>query len=247
MSKVKTLLIAHRGGSALAIENTQSAFDNALNYPVDGLECDVQLTKDGVPVLFHDRTLFKFGLRQLRVKQLTFKQLRQLGANDYRDWKLSGKSILRYDDFLERYLGKTHLWIEIKSRVGDRKDGTTEKLLTAMIAVQSQVKKRMQQCHWMSFDTALMKLAAKEFPKSQLLQLAESSAEITPDIDKMNYAGVGLALQQIDGKVVDRFHQNKQIVLAYTCNGPRQMSALKRAEVDAVVSDRPDWLCAEWR
>ena len=48
---------AHRGGSALAPENTIAAFDHALSLGVDGLELDVQLSRDGVVVVHHDRTL----------------------------------------------------------------------------------------------------------------------------------------------------------------------------------------------
>ncbi len=49
--------IAHRGGSKLRPENTTAAFDHAAALGVDGMECDVQLSRDGVPVVIHDATL----------------------------------------------------------------------------------------------------------------------------------------------------------------------------------------------
>ena len=49
--------IAHRGGAGLRPENTIAAFDHAAALGVDGLECDVHLSRDGVPVVFHDDTL----------------------------------------------------------------------------------------------------------------------------------------------------------------------------------------------
>jgi glycerophosphoryl diester phosphodiesterase len=49
--------IAHRGGSKLRPENTRAAFEHALSLGVDGLECDVHLSRDGVPVVIHDPTL----------------------------------------------------------------------------------------------------------------------------------------------------------------------------------------------
>src|SRR5579862_2336724 len=51
------LVFAHRGGSALAPENTVAAFDNGLALGADGLELDVHLSSDGVVVVHHDRTL----------------------------------------------------------------------------------------------------------------------------------------------------------------------------------------------
>src|SRR6195256_4622602 len=53
----RPLVFAHRGGSALAPENTMAAFDNGLALGADGLELDVRLSRDGVAVVHHDRTL----------------------------------------------------------------------------------------------------------------------------------------------------------------------------------------------
>src|SRR5436190_12871054 len=56
-SSSRPLVFAHRGGSALAPENTMAAFDNGLHLGADGLELDVRLSRDGVVVVHHDRTL----------------------------------------------------------------------------------------------------------------------------------------------------------------------------------------------
>src|SRR5262245_15522452 len=53
----RPLVFAHRGGSALAPENTIEAFDNGLALGADGLELDVHLSRDGLVVVHHDRTL----------------------------------------------------------------------------------------------------------------------------------------------------------------------------------------------
>jgi glycerophosphoryl diester phosphodiesterase len=56
-SSAHPLVFAHRGGSALAAENTIAAFDNGLALGADGLELDVHLSRDGIVVVHHDRTL----------------------------------------------------------------------------------------------------------------------------------------------------------------------------------------------
>jgi glycerophosphoryl diester phosphodiesterase len=53
----RPLVFAHRGGAALAPENTMAAFDRAVSLGVDGLELDVRLSSDGAVVVYHDRTL----------------------------------------------------------------------------------------------------------------------------------------------------------------------------------------------
>src|SRR5580765_1162699 len=55
----RPLVFAHRGGSALAPENTIAAFDNGLALGADGLELDVHLSRDGTVVVHHDRTLHR--------------------------------------------------------------------------------------------------------------------------------------------------------------------------------------------
>src|SRR5262245_53336905 len=56
-SALEPLIFAHRGGSALAPENTIAAFDRSHALGVDGLEVDVHLSRDGIVVVHHDRTL----------------------------------------------------------------------------------------------------------------------------------------------------------------------------------------------
>src|SRR5262245_29766349 len=53
----RPIVFAHRGGSALAPENTMAAFDNGLALGADGIELDVHLSRDAVVVVHHDRTL----------------------------------------------------------------------------------------------------------------------------------------------------------------------------------------------
>src|SRR5262245_4706986 len=57
MSPDRVVAIAHRGGSALRPENTLVAFDHAVSLGVDGIECDVHLSRDGEAVVIHDSTL----------------------------------------------------------------------------------------------------------------------------------------------------------------------------------------------
>ena len=78
MSRTETLIYAHRGANREAAENTRSAFERALEYPIDGMETDVQLTRDGIAVLWHDRFLGKLGLPDKRIDDFDYSQLRAL-------------------------------------------------------------------------------------------------------------------------------------------------------------------------
>ncbi len=82
MSKTP-LIIGHRGASSHAPENTLAAFRMAIDAGADGIEFDVQLASDGVPVVIHDRDLKRTGLRSDSVAELTSEQL---GKIDIGSW-----------------------------------------------------------------------------------------------------------------------------------------------------------------
>ncbi len=74
------LVFAHRGGSALAPENTMAAFANGLALGADGLELDVHLSRDGVVVVHHDRTLDRTTTLRGDVVARTADELRRAGV-----------------------------------------------------------------------------------------------------------------------------------------------------------------------
>jgi glycerophosphoryl diester phosphodiesterase len=74
----RPLIIAHRGSSAHAPENTLAAFRQAMADGADGIEFDVRLAKDGVPVVIHDSSLNRLARKNSRVAELTSHELSQV-------------------------------------------------------------------------------------------------------------------------------------------------------------------------
>ena len=75
------LLIAHRGGAALAPENTMAAFELAVNrWDADILEMDVRLTADGMVVVIHDQTVDRTTSGTGPIGEMTWRQARELDA-----------------------------------------------------------------------------------------------------------------------------------------------------------------------
>lgn len=72
------LIVGHRGASAAAPENTVAAFQMAIDAGADGIEFDVRLAKDGFPVVIHDATLERTGLRRDAVAGLTSLELSKI-------------------------------------------------------------------------------------------------------------------------------------------------------------------------
>ena len=77
------LILGHRGASAIAPENTLAAFSQALSDGADGIEFDVRLSRDGVPVVIHDGTLNRTGSISGTVRDLTAAQLSEVDVGSW--------------------------------------------------------------------------------------------------------------------------------------------------------------------
>jgi len=90
------LIIAHRGDSANAPENTLAAFRRAIDVGADGVEFDVQLASDGVPVVAHDFDLERTAGRSERITELTSKQLAKIDVGSWFKTKFPAKAVAAY-------------------------------------------------------------------------------------------------------------------------------------------------------
>jgi glycerophosphoryl diester phosphodiesterase len=79
------LIIGHRGAAAVAPENTLTAFKSAVLAGADGIEFDVRLSGDGVPVIIHDDTLYRTHRMRQRVADLSAAELDDLGVPSLRE------------------------------------------------------------------------------------------------------------------------------------------------------------------
>ena len=117
------LIIGHRGASAVAPENTLAAFERAMLDGADGIEFDVRLARDGVPVVIHDATLERTGLAKARVSELTSDELRQIDVGSWftgqapgRDIDFSRETLPTLQQVFEFFTGKSGLlYLEMKS------------------------------------------------------------------------------------------------------------------------------------
>lgn len=124
----KLLVIAHRGASALAPENTLAAFQKAIEDEADGIEFDVRIARDGVPVVFHDANLKRIAGRENTVSSFTSEKLRTFDVGFWFNLKNSKKANEKFAfetiptfaqslDFLKDYKGL--LYVELKGTDGE--------------------------------------------------------------------------------------------------------------------------------
>ena len=104
------------GANKEAAENTRTAFDKALTYPIDGIETDIQLTRDEVAVLWHDRFLNKLGHPTKHIDDFDHAELRTMNFAAHFSSDTKPEGIMSLKEFIGAYRKRCRLLIEIKNR-----------------------------------------------------------------------------------------------------------------------------------
>jgi glycerophosphoryl diester phosphodiesterase len=99
-------IIAHRGYSARAPENTLAAIDTAITAGADAVEFDLHVTSDGMPVLFHDELLERTSDGSGPLRDVPYLELAELDAGSWFGPHFAGERIPRFADALERLSGR---------------------------------------------------------------------------------------------------------------------------------------------
>ncbi len=120
----KPMVVAHRGLSGKAPENTIAAFARALDAGVSMIEFDVQITRDGRIVVIHDNTVNRTTDGTGNVSDYTLGELKKLDAGAWFDKKFTGERIPTLEEALELISPKAWINIEIKSTRVIRKSDT---------------------------------------------------------------------------------------------------------------------------
>lgn len=108
-------IIAHRGFSQIAPENTIAAFKAALEHNADGVEFDVQLSADGIPVVIHDPTLNRTTNGRGKVASKTLAELKALEAGNWFTPLFAGEKIPTFQEVLDLFKdSEVKLYAEVK-------------------------------------------------------------------------------------------------------------------------------------
>ncbi len=100
------IIYAHRGASAYAPENTKVAFEKAIELKANGIELDLQKTKDGKIVIFHDDYIDKKSNGTGKIEEYTYQELLELDFGIWFDNKYKNEKIVLFEDFARDYLDK---------------------------------------------------------------------------------------------------------------------------------------------
>jgi len=219
-------IIAHRGASAHAPENTLAAFALALEHKADGIELDVMLTADEQVVVIHDDTVDRTTDGTGLVREMTLAQLEELTAGE-------GEKIPTLTEVLDQFGGKFLINIELKnySSIFDALPIKVADLVLAHDLVDSVLIS--------SFNPFNMRRFCKKAPKSVIgLLTTEGKADLWL-WSLFRYDCLHPYFTDVDSALVTKMHARQKQVNVWTVDDPKEILRLASLNVDSIITNDP--------
>lgn len=227
-------VIAHRGASAEAPENTLPALELALELGVGGVECDVRLTRDEVPVLLHDENVSRTTDGTGKVGNMTLEEIRDLDAGAPRSRRFRGTPVPTLGEALDLLAGRT--WVNLELKPPGR-DAT--RLVDAVLDVVDD-RGLADGLLLSSFRPDVLEVARRRDPTHpRALILADAPddglpKEVVEDLDALAFNRAALS-----EALVDEVHALGKPIFGWTVNSVPEARRLYEIDVDGLITDDP--------
>ena len=235
----RTRVIAHRGFSGTAPENTLAAVRAAIRIKADMVEIDVTLTTDDHVVVIHDETLDRTTDGTGDVSLFTLAELQRLDAGSWFDSAFARERIPTLDEVLEEVEGRTLLNVEIKSEAVAR--GVVSEVASAIRA-----REMIDQVVVSSFSPAALEEMHEVAPEIRTAVLYNSKIHeglhAVEIVTELGASVFNIKRQRLTRKMLRRCREHDIPVGIYTVNEPHRMRRLVNRGVDAIFTDHPDRL-----
>jgi len=236
----KTQIFAHRGANKEAPENTRAAFNRALDYAIDGIETDIQLSRDEVAVLWHDRFLLKLGHPTKHIDDFDFSQLREMNAAAHFSAAAKAESIVKLDEFLQIYRKRTRLLLEIKNREWETR-ARHEIKVRQTLAMVGQMTNDSIMISSFNLQSLIYAQQCKpgfplvyNFEDDQTIQDAQQVIAAHPFLH-----GLCLPIASLNAEMVKLLRGAGKSIAVYTCNSDEEIGKALALGVDILISDVP--------
>ena len=233
----RTWVIAHRGFSGKAPENTLIAIREAILIGADMAEIDVTLSSDGKIVVIHDETLDRTTNGSGEVSQFTLEELQKLDAGSWFDPQFAGERIPTLDEVLETVEGKILLNIEIKSEA-------VERGIAAEVVAEVQRRGMAGQIVISSFSPTALENVRSQSPDLVTAVLYNSSLHSGLDavdiVESLGASVFNIKRTRLTATMMERCGEHNIPVGIYTVNKKRHMRKMIKKGVTAVFTDHPD-------
>jgi glycerophosphoryl diester phosphodiesterase len=223
-------VIAHRGASAGAPENTMAAFELAIEEHADWIELDVQEDADGRVIVAHDSDFMKVAGNPLKVWDATASDLAELDIGSWFDPAFADQRVATLRDVLETARGRIGVVIELKYY------GHDERLEERVVEIV--------ETSGMQDDIMLMSLELKGLRKAAAIRPDWTHGLLNTvsvgDLTRLDLDFLALNATAATSSMIRRAHQRGMRVFVWTINDPIRMSVMLSRGVDGLITDEPD-------
>ena len=236
-------VIAHRGVSGSYPENTLSAFQAAIDIRAEMVELDVSISKDGIPVVVHDRTVDRTTDFEGDVQSFSLEDLKKMEVGAWFSEEFRGEEFPTLKNSLELMKDKLAVNIEIKTEAvsDETQGGVVDKALQIVTDLDMS-----SSVIFSSFDYRVMEQLNVLDPKmaKALLYEASQSAELLPSelVQKYKIDIFNCSYKQLSVKWINDLQKHKIPYFVYTVNESELMKELIEKGVSGIFTDFPQEL-----
>ncbi len=246
--------VAHRGGSLLAPENTLAAFRNALTMPVDAIELDVQMSRDGQLVVFHDATVDRVTDGTGNLLDLDFAYLRSLNAAAHfpGGWP-QPEQIPTLHEVLMLAKGRVQVYIEIKLAERDDAFWRYPQIAEAVVREVRELK-MLNRVLIISFDWLTLANIKKLEPALTTGALVarelwspagdEALENLCKKVTAIGCNWINMDRTLFTPEMLPIIQRHSFKLGLWTVNTLDELRDLVAAGVDSLTTDRPDFFAA---
>lgn len=240
-----TRVVAHRGNSWVAPQNTLAAFEAAARAGADAIELDVQLTSDGHVVVIHDETLDATTSGSGWLKDTPLARVRDLDAGAWFAPAYAGQRVPLLDEVVDLLL--RHPAVDLLCEVKGVWTPAEAARVTGPLRAAGLASRVVVQSFWPETVAALRE-ADPALRRGLLLAAVDADTPaLCASLDVVMANPHGLLLEQDPG-LVARLHAAGLQVAVWTLDEPAHWAAAVAQGVDEIITDRPDhlagWLAA---
>lgn len=230
--------VAHRGAGKLAPENTLAAFRVGAGHGYRAFECDVKLSRDGVPFLLHDATLQRTTSGHGLAAALDWQALSRLDAGAWHSRAFAGETLPTLAGIAAYCLRNAYsLDIEIKPTPGAESE--TGRVVAEVAA--RLWRGRTAELLLSSFQPAALAAARQVAPAiARALLLDALRPGWLEEAQALGCTAVVTASERMDASTLARVNAAGLRALVYTVNDPAEVLRLERIGIDGIVTDAVD-------
>ncbi len=238
----KTNIYAHRGANRLAAENTRTAFDLALKEDINGMETDIQMSSDGVAVLWHDRFLNKLGMPDRHIDDFNYAELQDMNFAAHFNPNAPSETVMRLKDFLERYRARTRLLLEIKNRDWEPLSRHELKVSQTLAQVGVHLGKEVLISSFNLDSLIFAHGCSPNFPLVYNMEPEQGIEDARTVLAENSFLyGYCLHISRLDVEMVALLRSHNKLIAVYTCNSEAEIRQALELGVDILISDIPGY------